>query len=267
MKSYEEVTRDLLKRRDEYEEAQTKRQQNALRVAVPVCSVALAAVMGIGVWKSGVLEKPPLTSENCYDSDFLKENNQTIESDPMAGYSAGQFVSPDDPKTNDKIIINEVDTIGSAAQDILLDWDCFVEMTYDEMLEYYGADIEPDVPEDLTLGGYENGGVRGIFRRDGGTGEVFYDTSEVSYFNEDFTRDVHIEVAKGKLPFTDCGVIDNDGKEKSVLQDVEIMIVKTSTGCHYAELMVRGVGFRINARGLSDEEFVSVVASIIEKNM
>ncbi len=240
MKSYEEVTRDLLKRRNEYEEAQTRRQRTVLRAAVPVCSVALAAVMGVGVWKSGALAKPPITSNS--------------------GNVGGQLVSPDDPHADDKIVINKPDTVGSSLSlDIGLDTDDFIEMTYEEILEYYGAELEPDVPEDLKR---EQDERYGIWKRNG---EIYHDNNGLRYYNEDVTRDVHVEAAKGRLPVT-CVLFVDDHKEKSYIQDVEIVMVKIGKESYSAEFMVRDVGFRINTFGLSEEEFVDVVASIIEKN-
>lgn len=245
MKNYEEVTRDLLKRRNEYEEAQTKRQRNALRIAVPVCSVALAAAIGVGVWRSGILAKPPIAG----DSGAL---------------SAVQLVSPDDPHTTDKIVINKVKSITNVAQDIALFPEDYIEMTYEEKLEYLGAEIKPDVPEDLTLWEYEDNHY-GIYRENGGAGEVYYDNEGFYYYNEDDdNRYVRIAASKGRLPFS-CVVWADECKDKSYLQGVEILILKYNE-YHCAEFMVRGVGFRIEANGLSDEEFVSVVASIIEKN-
>ncbi len=244
MKSYEEVTRDLLKRRNEYEEAQARRQRTVLRAAVPVCSVALVAAMGVGVWKSGVLEKPPVTS-----------NSSNV---------GGQLVSPDDPHANDKIVINKLETVGMGSLDIGLVPEDFIEMTYDEMLEYYGAEIIPDIPENLTLEEYEDRRY-GIYKRDGGTGEVYYDNTRFDYFDQDGIRNVSIEAAKGRLPFS-CVVFADDCKEKSYIRGVEILMVKIGKEGYSAELMVRGVGFRIKSGGLSEEEFVDVVASIIEKN-
>ncbi len=244
MKSYEEVTRDLLKRRNEYEEAQTRRQRTVLRAAVPVCSVALAAAMGVGVWKSGVFEKPPVMGES---------GNSGVS-------AAGQLVSPDDPHANDKIVINKPETVGSSLSlDIDLRSDDFIEMSYDEMLEYYGAELEPDVPEDLK---HEQDERYGIWKRNG---EIYHDNNGLRYYNEDVTRDVHVEAAKGRLPVT-CVVFVDDHKEKSYIRDVEIMMVKIGKESYSAEFMVRDVGFRINTFGLSEEEFIDVVKSIIEKN-
>ncbi len=248
MKSYEEVTRDLLKRRNEYEEAQTRRQRTVLRAAVPVCSVALAAAMGVGVWKSGVFEKPPVTSNSG-----------------NSGVSAtGQLVSPDDPHANDKIVINEPESVGMGSLDIGLVPEDFIEMSYDEMLEYYGAEIIPDLPENLTLDEYEDRRY-GIYKRDGGTGEVYYDNTSFDYFDQDGIRNVSIEAAKGRLPLS-CVVFESDCKEKSYIQDVEILMVKIGKDAYSAEFMVRDVGFRIKTFELSEEEFIDVVASIIEKN-
>ena len=225
---------------------------------MPVCSAALVAVAGVGIWQSGVFAKPPVSSEGCYDSEFLKEHNQNIEGDQMAG----QLVSPDDPHAKDKIVINKPETIGYESQDIGLLEEDFVEMTYDEILEYYSAELEPAVPEDLRPRGDAR---HGIYKRNGGTGEIYYDNNWLEYYNEDISRQVRVEASKGRLPVT-CCVFDDDSKEKSNIRGVEILMAKIGKESYSAEFMVRDVGFRINSSGLSEEEFVDVVASIIEKN-
>ena len=59
MKTYEEMAQSALSRIEQYEAEQKKRRKAAVRIAAPVVSLCLVAVIGIGAWQSGVFEKKP----------------------------------------------------------------------------------------------------------------------------------------------------------------------------------------------------------------
>ena len=59
MKTYEEMAQSALRRIDRYEAEQKKRRKAAARVAAPVMSVCLVAVIGLGAWHADVFEKAP----------------------------------------------------------------------------------------------------------------------------------------------------------------------------------------------------------------
>lgn len=61
MKSSDEMITDLYERRDRYVADKKKKQLVWRRFAVSVVAVCLAAILGVGVWKSGVLRKDPVT--------------------------------------------------------------------------------------------------------------------------------------------------------------------------------------------------------------
>ena len=234
MKSYEEVTRDLLKRRDEYEVQKTQRRRTAFRIAMPVCAAALAVAAGIGLWQRETIAKLPIFDGNI----------QSTISNPMKD-----------------ILFFEKNNIEFASLDIGLEPEDFVSMSLDEMLEYYGAEIRPDVPEDLKLGDCEYG----IYKKDGGSGEVYWDNTNLYYSDDTYNRILSVDIAKGRIPPT-CVVVESDDMKKSVISGAEVLLVNVRKDALYAEFTVANVGFRINARGLSREEFVEVVRSIIIKN-
>lgn len=234
MKSYEEVTHDLLKRRDEFEVQKMQRRKAAFRVAMPVCAAALAAAVGIGLWQSGTIAKLPITDAN----------SQSTASNPM----------------QDKLIFNK-NHVGFTSMDIDLEPEDFVSMSLDEMPEYYGAEIRPDVPEDLKLRDCEYG----IYKKDDGTGEVYWDNTNLYYSDDTYNRNLSVDVAKGRIPPT-CVIVESDDMKKSTISGVEVLLVNVRKDALYAEFTVVDVGFRINAKGLSREEFVAVVRSIIVKN-
>ena len=59
MKTYEEMAQSALRRIDRYEAEQKKRRKTAARIAAPVTSFCLVAIIGLGAWHAGVFEKTP----------------------------------------------------------------------------------------------------------------------------------------------------------------------------------------------------------------
>ena len=59
MKTYEEMAQSALRRIDRYEAEQKKRRKAAARIAAPVMSFCLVAIIGLGAWHAGVFEKAP----------------------------------------------------------------------------------------------------------------------------------------------------------------------------------------------------------------
>ena len=51
---------------------------------------------------------------------------------------------------------------------------------------------------------------------------------------------------------------------KSVINNVDVLIGLTENGYYYSEFMYKGVGFLINADGVTEEEFVAIISSIIK---
>ena len=132
-------------------------------------------------------------------------------------------------------------------------------MDKEELNEYYGVNVFPSVPDDIKE--WEDQQY-GIFRRDGGTGEVYWDGIVIPYSNEDFSRTVHVEVDKDSLPLIDYAFYEAT-EEKSVIHNIEVAIGQTADGYYYAQFMYHNVGFRITADGLTQDEFVLVISSLM----
>ena len=142
---------------------------------------------------------------------------------------------------------------------IALMWDDFIEMTRQELVDYYGVDYFPEVPADLTMIENDNAG---IFRRYGGTGEVYWDQNTLEYANVDFTRMVGLSVNKGNRVFQQFLFFEGT-EERSIIDNKEILIGLTEEGYYYAEFMLGDVGFLVSAYGLTEDEFVAVIASVL----
>lgn len=259
MKNSEEMVNSLLERRDRYVTEQKKKKAIITRTATSMCCVCLVALLGFGMWQGGMFNTTP--------------SNQTVEDAPYPGikdnFDESKGGSPDNPTANNKpdnsaannkIVISTISGIPSNDMRLNLAVEDFVEMSREEMIEYYGIDYFPVVPADMEAW---EGGRLGIFKRNGGTGEVYWDQNILNYSNQDVTRHINIEVAKGNIPFLDYGIFSVED-ETSVINNVELKIGLTDDGHYFTEFMYKNVGFIISAKGLTQDEFVSAIASIIK---
>ena len=250
MKNYDELTNDLLERRDRYVADQKKKRKSLMSVATSLCCLCLVALLGFGMWQGGMFNTTP-PDQTLEDALYpgIKDN-----------FDESKDESADNPAANNRIVINTINGISADRMNINLAVDDFVKMTREEMIEYYGVDYIPDVPADIKPWEDERSG---IYKRDGGTGEVYWDTDILNYSNEDFTRSVHVEVDKGSYVLKDY-LFFNGTEEKSVINNFEVFIGLSKNGYYYSEFMYNGIGFLIDAEGVTEEEFVAIIASIIK---
>ena len=250
MKNYDELTNDLLERRDRYVAVQKKKRKRVMGVATSLCCFCLVALLGFGMWQGGMFNTSP-PDQTLEDALYpgIKDN-----------FDESKGESPDNPSANNKIVINTINGISADRMNINIAVDDFVKMTREEMIEYYGVDYIPDVPADIKPWEDERSG---IYKRDSGTGEVYWDTDILNYSNEDFTRSVHVEVDKGSYVLQDY-LYFKGTEEKSVINNVDVLIGLTENGYYYSEFMYNGVGFLIDAEGVTEDEFVAIIASIIQ---
>lgn len=250
MKNYDELTNDLLERRDRYVADQKQKRKSLMSVATSLCCLCLVALLGFGMWQGGMSNTTP-PDQTLEDALYpgIKDN-----------FDESKGESADNPAANNRIVINTINGISADKMNINLAGDDFVKMTREEMIEYYGVDYIPDVPADIKPWEDERSG---IYKRDGGTGEVYWDADILNYSNEDFTRSVHVEVDKGSYVLQDY-LYFKGTEEKSVINNVDVLIGLTENGYYYSEFMYKGVGFLIDAEGVTEEEFVAIIASIIK---
>lgn len=178
----------------------------------------------------------------------------------LLGFGIFNGKSPDEPAASDMIVINSIDGVSSDKMNICLHTEDFVEMSRDEMISYYGVNYIPEVPSDINAWEDERSG---IYMRNGGTGEVYWDVDILNYSNEDFTRNIHIEVTKARSIVRDYMYL-NGAEEKSLISNVEVLLGKAENGFYYAEFTYNGVGFLLDAEGLTQDEFVAVITSLIK---
>ncbi len=250
MKNYDELTIDLLERRDRYVADQKKKRKRVMGVTASFCCVCLVALLGFGMWQGGIFNTthPDQTLEDAMYPG-IKDN-----------FDESKGESPDNPAENNKIVVNTINGISADKMNIALMRDDRIEMSIEELCEYYGVDYVPNVPADIKMWPDQCGD---IFRRNGGTGEVYWDGNVLNFSNEDFTRSVHVGVDKGSYVLQDY-LYFKGTEEKSVINNVEVLIGLTENGYYYSEFMYNGVGFLIDATGVTEDEFVDIISSIIK---
>ena len=249
MKSYEEVTSSLLERRNRYEAQRSRNRKMMLSVAVSLCCFCLIIGAGVFMGRNGMASSVTPTTvieDAVYPgvTDYFDDKH-------------GQFLT--EPSAINKIVVHSIDGVSTGTMNIALHTNDFVEMTRQEMVEYYGVDYFPEVPADIPLTEKDR---TGIYKRSGGTGDVYWDQNRLTYTNADYTRMVGVSVNKGNHVFQQF-VCFKGTEEKSVIHNMEVLIGLTNEGYYYAEFMLGDVGFLVSGYGITEAEFVSVLVSLI----
>jgi len=99
MKKREEMLRDLHRRMDEYESERRMKRAKVTKVAASVTPVCAAAVVGVGLWKGGVLTP--------HNDQLISSTVESTASDVIL--SAGNDTSADKHSTNNKTTNNRND--------------------------------------------------------------------------------------------------------------------------------------------------------------
>ena len=263
MKNCEEMVGSLLRRRAEYEENRRKQRKTMLRLSGAVCSLALVVFIGAGVnggwWISSQPELPTVTPTQSTGEPT--EVQPTVR--PTLAPTQPPVTEPPvtEPVEENHIVINEIDDTSNQLMYFALMWDDFVSMTEAELRDYYGTEFVPEVPEDLADLRRES--HLGIYRRDGGTGEVYHDEQRLTWVTEDYSRGVTVSVRKDQLPYQFFALLTQEEMETSEIRGVEVSIGQTEYGTWLVEFLYNEVGIRICADGLTQDELVAVVESLI----
>jgi len=250
MKNYDETVNSVMEKINEYEIERKHKRKVLARTVGSLCCFCLTVLIGVGVWQSGIFgTETPIISE----SSAVGDNN--------SGTSQNQYES-EQSNNNEKnqILIQKVEKLpeNSTKMLIALMTDDFISMNCDEINEYYGLNVFPTVPSDLE----DKDRNLGIYKRKI-NGELYWDTNRISYANADSSRCVVVNVDKNCIPFDFCDLFGNI-QTRSEINNVEVGIARTPIGELYAEFMYQNTGFRIFAYGLTQDEFIGIITSIIE---
>lgn len=251
MKHYDEITQDLLQRRETYLAQQKKKRKTAIGIAGTLCGCCGLAVLCFGMLQGNTAADKP-TNISAGKPAVTVTQPQNTEEAPTQEETLAQ---PQHEIVVHPIAIPEI----PSQMGIALLRDDFVEMTREEMTAYYGMDYVPEIPQNMKPWELPSG----IYKQNGGTGEIYWDEDELRFSNEERTRDMSLRVRKGGMPFVDFAVFNTE-MEASLIHDTEVMIGQVEDGGYYAEFLYQNVGFMLYAEGLTQEEFVSVIASIVQ---
>lgn len=248
MRNHRDVIENVFQRRDKYQTEQKQKRRKVIKIGAFTVCFCLITLVGFEICKGNLFQKSSAAAEERFVSDTVKHDNNK--------YNAKENI----------IKINEISDSASADRkkmNICLFTEDRVELSLEEATSYYGTNICPEVPQDLTA--WESQDKFEIYKRDGGVGEVYYDVFILNYSNKDFTRSVNIEGCKGKLPPSCIANWEFEDFEISKINGEKVFIaLDKDTGYYFAEFMYKNVGFRIIIEGLNEDEIVSVISSLIK---
>ncbi len=251
MKTCEQMTADVFRRMDAYRSEQKRKRKIAVRVAVPLCCLCLVAAVGLWLGGGNVsMDSAVNESAVMNGSVFYSEDAESLQESPVSN----------DVMCIYEIFIQELEEVPQKQthQNICLLIDDFIPMTDGELISHFGVDIFPNVPEDLTRWDQQ----LGLFKRNGGTGELYWDGISVYYTDEDETRSVAVNVLSGSVP--PAFGLWAETEAYSVISNVQIALAKAED-CYFAEFMYEDVGFCVVTQGLSEQELVDVISSLVNQ--
>lgn len=228
MKNYDELTNDLLERRDRYVADQKKKRKRVMSVATSLCCFCLVALLGFGMWQGGMFDaKPPITlddSINIGDKDYINpdelDNSQT--STPGNNDSQGNTQTGTEQKFDPADIIwtiNRVESQVSAAK-LKFSTDKYYseKKTLADITEYFGRDLSK--LEVVMSQGFEFFGryeTDFYYELDG---DVAYDSCAFGYKKDE--QQITIRVSKIGVPY-DCMYMLNNPTVSNI-NGVEVMV-------------------------------------------
>ena len=246
MKNIDETIQTVSDRIGQYHAKQKRRKDILVRTVTPLCCLCAIAVIGFAVWgQNQTPDAPQFTLE-----EPLSTTTPTV--------TTPSVTEPTQPISSNKIIIHPMDNTIQSDMYIALLRDDFIPMNKEEMVAYYGCNVFPEIPDDISL---RENQYWGIYRKNQETGEIYHDQIRQTYENEDQSRRLVVETRKGCLPFFDF-IILYDEEENSIINGHEVTIGLSEYG-YEVWFFYQGVGFYIFADGITEDELISIISSLI----
>jgi hypothetical protein len=92
---------------------------------------------------------------------------------------------------------------------------------------------------------------------------VYWDQNELLFANGDFSRRVGISVNKGNRVYQQFLFFEGT-EEWSVINNMEVLIGLTEEGYYYAEFMIGDVGFLVSGYGVTEDELIAIIESVLK---
>lgn len=240
MRNHNEVTESVFRRRDEYNERKKQRRNTVIKISSSAACLGIATLVAFNVGQSNAKENPMIQNTPT-STTVLQDSN------------VGNIIK-----------INNIQSELSAdRQKVRLDEKDRVILTKDEGLSYYGTNIYPEVPSDLNE--WSGQDSFDIYKRNGGTGETYYDIFVLNYSNAEFSRSINIEGGKSHYAKSRYGHLKNEDYDVSIINGEKIFIaLNAESGYYFAEFVHKDVAFRMITEGLTESEIVSVISSLVK---
>lgn len=200
-----------------------------------------------------------------FSKNHTSSRSFTSETQPPQTSSEKETVSKNEQteapskETETPIHINRIPSIPMAKSNIALFKNDYISMSREELCTYYVINVFPDVPKDLKQ---PDQASYGIYRRNSGSGSIYFDQNGIQFSNENNRRSVNVEMSKVNLPLTDVAAFDVKNPVTSDINGTKAYIFDTKEGQYYAAFSYQKVNFRIFAEGLSQKELISVLQSL-----
>ena len=246
MKNIDETIQTVSDRIGQYHAKQKRRKEIIVRTVTPLCCLCAIAVIGFAVWGQG---KSPDTPQFTMEQP-LSTTTPTV--------TTPSVTEPTQPISSNKIVINPMEDALPNTMGIAIHGKDFIPMNKEEMVTYYGCNVFPDIPDDISISNKQSWG---IYRRNQGTGEIYWDQIRQDYKNADQSRRLVVETRKGCLPFFDF-IILYDEEENSIINGHEVTIGLSEYG-YEVWFFYQGVGFYIFADGITEDELINIISSLI----
>lgn len=289
MKNYDELTNDLLERRDRYIAEQKKKRKRVIGVTSSLSCFCLVALLGFGMWQVGLFNsKPPVTSDeattngkNAYVTPVEPDNTQTTQpnntqttqpdntqtTQPVNNENQTDITQNDDP-ARIMWVINRVEgQLGAAKLNFSTDKYYSETKTLTDIADYLGKDmsnLQAAISQGFKfLGRYETDFYYEL------DGKLAYDSCAFGYEKND--QQITINVSKIGVPYDCIYVLNNP--TVSNLNGVEVTIggiYKTDNSGYcdlvFADFSHAGKQYRVSVRNIpsdGDKDAFVLIAEII----
>lgn len=152
----------------------------------------------------------------------------------------------------------------------------FIPMTTQQLVDYYGTNF---IPKNIPNGIFEAVGKMGtsensfgIYKRNGGTGEVYWDQNTILWVDAkntyNYVKSISVICRKGILPFNSLFDVSKDKNNPvSIINGVEVSIGHYSdktNDLYYSQFFYNNIGFEIDMQNISKDDLIKTISSVID---
>lgn len=261
MKSYDETINNVFDRIGQYEKRKRERRKTVTRTIMSFACVCLIMLLGVGVWRNG---KVPVDSTQSSHSTTVADDKNGLQ----IGTNTGEVIFGEGEIFFNTITENFTFEYPDK-NGIAVFMDDEIPMTKEEINEYFGVNVFPTCPDGFEL----TPQWLGIYKRNKGTGDVYFDTNKLQYTNVDNSKTIAVNFGTNCVRYLNeefwsdmyddfFGVKYEDVK-KSYIDGVEMLIVENARNQYYAEFTYKGVMFSVFSENATRNEFLLIISSIV----